>query len=58
MGRQWPASGSGTLTATVLGCTDDGISPLGGGCITPTIVWSQAKLQGGNTVPSISIKLG
>ena len=33
------------------------ISPLEEVAITPTIVWPQAKLQGGNTVPSISIKL-
>ena len=55
MGRQWPAMGSEALNTTVLAyvllkeVAITAITP-----ITPTIVWTQAKLQGGNTAPLTS----
>ena len=57
VGWEWPAAGSGTLTAAVLGVVHGGISPFGGGHHNPTIVWSQAKLRWGNRAPYIS-KIG
>ena len=52
MGPQWPAVGSGALNTTVHAKV-----LLKEVAITPTIVWPQAQLQGGNTAPPINRKL-
>ena len=52
VGWQWPAVGLGALNTTVLAQV-----LLKEFAITPTIVWPQARLQGGNTAPPINRKL-
>jgi len=59
----WQRCGSTVVCLGVRGTdyNNPGISPNEGGvitAITPTIVWPQAKLQGGNTAPTINRKLG
>ena len=52
--KQWPATGSGSLTTTVLGaeaCSHKSFLK------EVTITSVKAKLQGGNTAPPISRKL-
>ena len=51
VGRQWPAAGSGHWMQQCLHVL------LKEATITPTIVWPQAKQQGGNTAPPINRKL-
>ena len=60
MGHQRPAVGTGALTPAVLGATGHaGIGPyVAMTTVTPTIVWPEAKLQGGETAPPFNRKLG
>ena len=57
VGWQWLALASGALNTTVLGAMASRhvfLKEVGITTITPTIVWPQAKLQGGNTATPIS----
>ena len=54
VGRQWPAVGSGALNATVP--AHDLLKEITIIFITPTIVWSQVKQQGGNRALPINRK--
>ena len=63
MGQWWPTARLGPLTVAFLGGSGiAGISPflkeVPITAITPTIVWPQATIQGGNTAPPISRKIG
>ena len=49
MGQQWPAAGSGALSAAVHAW--DLLKEVAIVFITSTMVWSQVKQQGGNTTP-------
>ena len=55
MGRHWPAAVSGELNTTVP--AQILLKEVTITIITPTIVWPQAKEQGGNTAPPINRKL-
>ena len=59
--QQWPSTGVGALNTTILGavaCWHKSVwSRLPFTTITNTIIWSQAKVQGGNTAPPINRKL-
>ena len=56
MGRQWPAAGSGALSAAMR--VWDLLKEITIIFITSTVVWPQVKQQGGNTVLPINRKLG
>ena len=55
VGQRWPAAGLGALSAAV--CAWGLLKELPIIFITSTIVWPQAKQQGGNTAPPINRKL-
>ena len=55
MDWQWPAEGSGALSAAVH--KRDLLKEVNIILITSTIVWSQVKQQGGITAPPINRKL-
>ena len=54
MGGQWPATGSGALSAAAHAW--DLLKEVAIIFITSTIVWPQVKNQGGNTAPPINRK--
>ena len=55
MGQGWPAAGSGALSAA--GQAQNLLKEVAIIFITSTIVWSQVKQLGGNTVLPINRKL-
>ena len=55
VGQWWPAAGLGALSEAVP--AQDLLKEVAIIFITSTIVWPQAKQQGGNTVPPINGKL-
>ena len=55
MGQQWPAAGSGALSAAVRAW--DLLKKVAFIFITSTIVWPQVNQQGGNTALPINRKL-
>ena len=60
VGWEWPAAGSGHCQQQSWEAQHAGIRTFGGGhryAITPTIVWPEAKLEGGSIAPPISRKL-
>ena len=58
MDQQWPAAGLSALNTTYTTLrTQDLLKEVAIIFITPTIVWSQVKQQGGNTAPPINRKL-
>ena len=54
-GQRWVAAGSGALSAAVRAW--DLLKKVAITFSTATIVWPQAKKQGGNTAPSVNRKL-
>ena len=56
VGQQWPAAGSGALSAAMR--VWDLLKEITIIFITSTVVWPQVKQQGGNTVLPINRKLG